>query len=104
MNENKNEYINKQKAIERFEEIKNSGVSFRDAIYLDGVIAVLETLPVEDVAPIVRGRWIRKPSDIGTIDVEKCSVCGCEMTERNQFWDAKTCPVCSARMDGDFDV
>ena len=40
------------------------------------------------------------PSDIGTIDVEECTICGCGMTERNQFWNAKFCLECGARMDG----
>ena len=52
-----------------------------------------------DVAPVVHGRWIRMPSDIGTIDVEECSICGCGMTERNQFWNAKFCPESGARME-----
>lgn len=61
----------------------------------------LEKPELVEYAPVVRGRWIRVPSEIGTIDVETCSVCGCGMTERNQFWDAKWCPCCGARMDGE---
>ena len=52
----------------------------------------------KDVRPVVRGRWIRTSSEIGTIDVEHCSVCGCEMNERNQFWNALFCPNCGAEM------
>ena len=38
------EYISKEKAIARFEEIKKSGVSLKDSLYLDGVMAVLESM------------------------------------------------------------
>lgn len=54
---------------------------------------------VADVRPVVRGRWIKTPSEIGTMDVERCSVCGCEMNGRNQFWDAPFCPRCGAEMN-----
>lgn len=63
-------------------------------------LEAIETLPAADVRPVVRGRWIKTPSDIGTIDVERCSICGCEMNERNQFWDAPFCPNCGADMRG----
>lgn len=97
MNERKFEYIDREKAIKEL-------TDWKWGLDATCVMQAIEYVPAEDVAPIVRGRWIRKPSEIGTIDVEKCSVCGCEMTERNQFWDAKTCPICSARMDGDSDA
>lgn len=52
-----------------------------------------------DAATVTHGKWDRSPSEIGTIDVQSCSVCGCEMTERNQFWNANYCPNCGAKMD-----
>ncbi|WP_418440583.1 hypothetical protein [Candidatus Allofournierella excrementavium] len=63
-------------------------------------LEAIETLPAADVRLVVRGRWIKTPSDIGTIDVERCSICGCEMNERNQFLDAPFCPNCGADMRG----
>lgn len=48
------EYIKREKAIAKFEEIKKSGVSLRDAAYLDAVMAVLDNIEAEDVSPIVR--------------------------------------------------
>ena len=54
---------------------------------------------VADVRPVVRGRWIKTPSEIGTMDVDRCPVCGCEMNGRNQFWDAPFCPRCGAEMN-----
>lgn len=48
------EYIKREKAIAKFDEIKKSGVSLRDAVYLDAVMAVLDNIETEDVSPIVR--------------------------------------------------
>ena len=48
------EYIDREAALKRFEEIKQSGISLKDAIYIDGVMAVIETLLAADVAPVVR--------------------------------------------------
>ena len=59
----------------------------------------VQIIPSADVRPVVRGRWIKTPSEIGTMDVERCSVCGCEMNGRNQFWDAPFCPRCGAEMN-----
>lgn len=92
------DYISREAAVNRFEQLKEQADTLRDKMYLDGVLAVIDTLPSSDVRPVVRGRWIRMPSEIGTIDVEQCSICGCEMNERNQFWNAKFCPQCGADM------
>ncbi len=48
------EYIEREKVVSKFEAIKNRGVSLKDAIYLDGVMAVLDTIPAADVAEVVR--------------------------------------------------
>ena len=57
------EYIDREATLKRFEEIKQSGISLKDAIYIDGVMAVIETLPAADVAPVRHGRWIGKRLD-----------------------------------------
>lgn len=54
--------------------------------------------PAATVREDVQGQWLREPSDIGAVDIERCSVCGCEMNERNQFWNANFCPSCGADM------
>ena len=82
------EYIDRQAALD----------ALCDGTFEDAEISI-RSIPAADVSPVVHGRWIREPGEIGTIDVETCSVCGCGMTERNQFWDAKWCPCCGARMD-----
>ena len=61
--------------------------------------SILFSLKAADVAPVRHGRWVRQSSEIPGLDVEFCSECGQGMNERNQFWNAKWCPACGARMD-----
>ena len=89
------EYIEREKVVSKFEAIKNRGVSLKDAIYLDGVMAVLDTIPAADVAEVVHGKW--EPGN------PICPVCG-----ESKFkdldadvwadWQPKFCPNCGARM------
>ena len=95
------EYIEREKVVSKFEAIKNRGVSLKDAIYLDGVMAVLDTIPAADVAEVRHGRWM-------TTDAYPhhlyCSVCY-KTYAKNAKWvnelDLPTnyCPSCGARMD-----
>lgn len=66
---------------------------------LEDVLWAVNAQPGADVAPVRHERWIRQPSEIPGLDVEFCSGCGQGMNERNQFWNAKWCPDCGARMD-----
>ena len=96
------DYIKREDAIKRFSDIKKSGVSFSDAIYLDGVMAVLDTIPAADVREVRRGRWL-------TTDAYPhhlyCSVCY-KTYAKNVKWvnelDLPTnyCPNCGAKMEG----
>lgn len=63
-------YIELEKALQRFEEIKKSQISLNEAFYLDGVMMVLETIPAADVAPVVHGKWY-----FAEDCVFRCSVC-----------------------------
>ena len=97
------EYIDRKVAIERFQKIKESGVSFNDAIYLDGVMAVLENIPASDVAPVVHGKWVGYDASYyryyteGAYPVNliryKCSVCGSSVPKRKPYCH------CGAKMD-----
>lgn len=88
------DYIDREKALQRFEEIKKSSISLKDSVYLDGVMAILEALPAADVAPVVRGKW--EPGN------PICPICG-----NNKFkgldadvwadWMPPFCPNCGAR-------
>lgn len=49
------EYIERAEVLKRFEEIKSSkDISFADALYLDGVMAVIDSVPAADVVEVVR--------------------------------------------------
>lgn len=49
---------------------------------LEQAVAVRDA-PTVSVRDDVQGQWLREPSDIATVDIERCSICGCEMNERN---------------------
>lgn len=54
--------------------------------------------PVEDVAPVVHGRWKREPPiALGGVTWDYCSVCG---STQGIKW-MKYRPNCGARMDGE---
>lgn len=82
--------IKRSDALNRFKEIKESGVSLKDSVYLDGVMAVIENLPAADVAPVVSCReyalcsedastgklWCTKPMGcIGCLEVKPDDFC-----------------------------
>lgn len=70
---------------------------------LEQAVAVRDA-PTVSVRDDVQGQWLREPSDIATVDIERCSICGCEMNERNQFWNANFCPDCGAKMKNGEDL
>lgn len=97
------EYIEREAAIKRFREIKESGVSLRDSLYLDAVMAVLENINASDVAPVVNGRWVQIYSDgEPAIDQHQIGVCcsKCMKMPKDKFTESRYCPSCGAKMDG----
>lgn len=48
------DYISREAVLKRFEQLKDQTESLRDKLYLDGVAAVIDTLPAADVVPVVR--------------------------------------------------
>ena len=90
------EYIKRKAALKRFEEIKQSGVFLKGAIYIDGVMSVIESLPAADVAPVVHGEWLDTPNGIETI----CSYCKADWNMfDNELYRFNYCPNCGAKMD-----
>lgn len=91
-------YIELEKALQRFEEIKKNTTLLKESFYLDGVMAILETIPAADVAPVVHGEWMRYSRTLW----HYCSVCledalmskstGTEVL-------SSFCPHCGAKMD-----
>lgn len=60
------------------------------------VIAEIEEVPaIEDVAPVVHGRWIK--TDYKPMIFTKCSICGRRVEIQNK---SSFCPRCGAKMDG----
>lgn len=104
------EYITKAKVIEAIEkaiapEITTIGDYETIGVFTrESIEQIVSNLPAADVAEVRHGRWIRQPSEISGLDVEFCSECGQGMNERNQFWNAKYCPHCGARMDEEDDL
>lgn len=65
---------------------------------IDRATKAIESLPADDVAPVVHGRW-KCHGDCG---VTECSACGWSIEE--YAGDYAYCPNCGARMDGDSDA
>lgn len=95
------EYIDREAALKRFEEIKQSGISLKDAIYIDGVMAVIETLPAADVAPVRHGRWIdySEPNEDGNC---QCYCSNCYAGDVQRVGEkVPYCWKCGAQMGGE---
>ena len=49
------EYIERAEVLKKFEEIKSSvDITFADALYLDGVMELIDSVPSADVVEVVR--------------------------------------------------
>lgn len=87
------DYIERQAAVSRFEQLKEQADTLRDKLYLDGVLAVIDALPAANVREDVQGEW--EPGN------PVCPVCG-----ENKFkgldadiwadWQPPFCPNCGA--------
>ena len=86
-----NDLISRSKLLKQFEKLKKQSVNLRDVIYLEGVMAGIETAPTADTER--RGEWI--PCDYAYYH---CSECGYEQDEREYV--SPYCPKCGAKMGG----
>lgn len=95
------EYVEREKVLKRFEELKNKADLFRDKVYLDGVMAVIEALPAADVAPVVHSQWIEGSENFtcGNYNAE-CRKCHANIRWNGCDEDFNYCPNCGAKMDG----
>lgn len=71
------------------------------------ILLELDEAPMEDVAPVVHGKWINEGpySSVGGdwMKLQECSVCHAVYTSHgNTPWsNHKYCPNCGAKMDGE---
>lgn len=99
-------YIELEKALQRFEEIKKNTTLLNGRFYLDGVMAILETIPAADVAPVVHGRWEGRITsafygldDFGEPIYRDATFYRCSICSRKSAIKEKFCPSCGAMMD-----
>lgn len=88
------EYIKREDVLERTyweldrDERRRYGIIYRDDV---------ERIKAADVAPVMRGRWVRDHDDI---DAVRCSNCGHKaFALAIHVREGKYCPFCGARMD-----
>lgn len=86
------EYIEREVLIKQFETLKEKAETLRDVVYLDGVLAVIDTTPTANVQEVRHGKWIEYDNGVQT-----CSECG----EEHEWQDyrASYCEDCGAKMD-----
>ncbi len=78
-----------------------------------GLLAMIDSIPAADVAPVVHGEW--EAVDWREYDANSCEVIcypkeGIACTrcryvfKKDALWKKNFCPNCGARMDGDSDA
>lgn len=94
------EYIEREALLKTFETLKEKSETLRDKIYLDGVMAVIDTAPAADVAEVVHGEWLDNDD---RCYCNRCFEFSCTVTDDTGtiYNDlTKFCPNCGAKMDG----
>lgn len=79
----------------KFEKLKKEADTLRDALYLDGVLAVIDTAPTIEAKPIVNGKWEVVSTETYKW-VNKCSACGGYL--KRGYKQTNYCPNCGANM------
>ena len=97
------EYIERKLLIDEFDRLGLGDHSLVERVFSDGVRTIIAGIPAADVAPVVRGRWIR-PHWKNSNYCCDCSECGGEAMHRDYQWHKNgvypICPNCGARMYG----
>ena len=85
--------ISREKAIERFEEMKRSASSFEAQVYIDGVIDILKSIQSSDI----QGRWVWDEVNERYV----CSVCSARALTDGNYRQvlSEYCSFCGTEMD-----
>lgn len=94
-------YIDADELLIRLEQIKKQADSLQDALFLDGIMAVVETQPTAEVQPVKFGKWVEHKDYYNHGWV--CSVCGNYDHENKEGrpYFSEFCPSCGADMRND---
>ena len=100
------EYIDKDKLIDRFDELCNTICQYSkkqravmcSSCELGIAFDVVDDFPTEDVQPVKHGEWSQIKILQDGYNAKECSAC------KATFWDLyrwNYCPNCGAKMDGE---
>lgn len=90
--------IDAKALIKKFEKLKKEANTLRDSLYLDGVLAVIDTAPTVEAKPVVHAHWTGS-------DGTHCSHCKRSYMDvaDADSWESSDipdfCPYCGAQMD-----
>lgn len=90
-----NDLISRAALLERFELAKSNVSSLVEAIFFDGVMAMVDNAPAVDAEPVRHAAWERYPGP-GYI---RCTGCKMEFDENKMPFARNFCPFCGAKMD-----
>lgn len=94
--------IDRAALLEQFTDLKDKAETLRDKLYLDGVMAVIDTQATVKTEPVVHAYWKLSPLP-GRPLRAVCSWCGAEGLFSYNMHDAVMyyCHKCGRRMDAD---
>jgi len=90
------EYIEREKAIEDVQAWATN-LNNPKMLVREDAICILQNIPAADVAPVRRGRWIKKVEIDGGVKREYFVCSQCEQTRMLTFHNF--CPNCGAKME-----
>lgn len=98
---NEKEYIECEVLIKQFETLKEKAETLRDVVYLDGVLAVIDTTPTANVQEVRHGKWNKVHEHIILADgsVKEWDNFFCSNCEEVSNCPTKYCPCCGAKID-----
>ena len=102
------EYIEREQALYRFTFYQGDRIpeinidNFPNTVTIKDIKRILREIPAADVAPVVRGKWIKVQKENiwgDSIPVFECSICGKYTTgTKGIMTKFNYCPNCGAKM------